>query len=119
MNLFLFKIANFITNHNLLNAEEFDWEAHPELAFLKPIIDAIELLLWPILILVSTAGTIYAVVLGVTMAKAETADKREEAKKRIINAVLALVITIVLILLLRLFVGELPKWIAGPETPAA
>ena len=109
MNLLLFKIANFITNLNLLG--EYDWEAHPELAFLKPIIEAIEAVLWPLLILVSTAGTIYAVILGVTMAKAETADKREEAKKRIINAVLALVITIVLILLLRLFVGELPNWI--------
>jgi Na+-driven multidrug efflux pump len=109
MNLLLFKLANFVTNFNLLG--EYVWEDNPELAFLKPIVDAIEAILWPLLILVATAGTIYAVILGVTMAKAETADKREEAKKRIINAVLALVITIVLILLFRLFIKELPSWI--------
>ncbi len=65
------------------------------------------------LILVATAGTIYAVVLGVNMARAETADKREEAKKRIINAIMALVITIALILLLRLFEQNIDSWLGA------
>ena len=120
MNLLLFKLANFVMGTRLLGAvddpltehyNEATGEFSGPLAFLNPIIDALDAILIPILVLVATAGTIYAVILGVTMAKAETADKREEAKKRIINAVLALVITIVLIMLLYLFKENIGAWI--------
>ena len=84
-------------------------------AWLQPIIDVLKEVLWPILILVGTAGMIYAVVLGVKLAQAETADAREEAKKRIINAIIALVCIIALILLLQIFVDNAPNWI-GVDT---
>lgn len=64
-----------------------------------------------ILILVATAGTIYAVVLGVKMARAEDASAREEGKKKIINFVIALAATVLLIVLLKLFCTYLPDWI--------
>lgn len=80
------------------------------LEFLNEIINALNTILVPILIIVATAGTIYAVVLGVNMARAESAEKREEAKKRVINAVVALAIMIVLILVLRLFISVVPTW---------
>jgi len=102
-------MANVLTGASMLGESRFP--DNPEFAFLDPILDALNLILWPLLILVSTAGTIYAVILGVNMARAETADKRQEAKKRIINAVLALVITIALIMLFRLFEQQLPTWI--------
>jgi Na+-driven multidrug efflux pump len=110
MNLILFKLANMVTNFNFLGIN-WDDPQYQEIKFLEPILEALNLILFPLMILVATAGSIYAVILGVNMAKAETADKREEAKKRIINAVLALVITIVLILLLQLFATNLPNWI--------
>jgi len=84
--------------------------------WLQPIIDVLKEVLWPILILVGTAGMIYAVVLGVKLAQAETADAREEAKKRIINAVIALVVIIALILLLQIFVDNAPNWIGVEST---
>ncbi|MDD4210788.1 MAG: hypothetical protein PHC46_00120 [Clostridia bacterium] len=119
MNLLLFKIATFVTGltgGSLLGATDYYDEVTEQftgsLAFLNPIMSALDGILTPLLIFVATAGTIYAVVLGVNMAKAETADKREEAKKRIINAVIALVITIVLILLLGLFKANLGAWIS-------
>ncbi|PKK95830.1 MAG: hypothetical protein CVV59_01690 [Tenericutes bacterium HGW-Tenericutes-4] len=120
MNLFLFKLANFVTNLSLLGAvdnpattnyNEATGEFLGSWAFLNPIMAVLNAVLVPLLVLVATAGTIYAVILGINMAKAETADKREEAKKRIINAVLALVITIALILLLNLFKSNLHNWI--------
>lgn len=80
------------------------------LAFLGPVVDALNAILIPILIVVATAGTIYAVVLGVNMARADSAEKREEAKKRVINAVVALAIMIILILLLQLFANNLGNW---------
>lgn len=68
-----------------------------------------------VLIVVATAGTIYAVILGVNMARAEDASKREEAKKRIINFIIALAVTVLLILLLQLFVNYLPAWLGIEE----
>ena len=79
---------------------------------LEPIRKAIAALLSPALILVATAGSIYAVYLGVIMAKAEDQGKRDEAKKRVINAVLALVVIVVLILLLQLFIDKVDTLIA-------
>ena len=66
---------------------------------------AIESLLTPALIIAATAGLLYAVYLGIVMAKAEEAGKRDEAKKRVINVVVALVTVVVLILLLKLFIN--------------
>lgn len=81
-----------------------------------PIIKILDAMLWPILILVGTAGSIYAIVLGVNFSKAESADKREEAKKRMINAIIGLVVTIILLILLKLFTANaktIAAWING------
>lgn len=81
-----------------------------------PIIKILDAMLWPILILVGTAGSIYAIILGVNFSKAESADKREEAKKRMINAIIGLVVTMVLLILLKLFTANaktIADWING------
>ena len=102
-----------------LNVYQFDETS--QWAFLNPILDVLSAALIPILILVGTAGMIYAIVLGVKLARAETTEQRDEAKKRLINAVIALVVMIALILLLQLFVTNIGTWIgdvAGTkETP--
>jgi len=86
--------------------------------FLNPILSVLGAALIPILILVGTAGMIYAIVLGVKLARAETTDQRDEAKKRLINAIIALVVMIALILLLEIFVQNIGSWVgdvAGEE----
>ena len=47
----------------------------------------------PILILVATAGIIYAVVVGVKFAKAEDKSAREEAKQKLITVIVGIVVT--------------------------
>ncbi|MBR4745550.1 MAG: hypothetical protein IK070_02455 [Clostridia bacterium] len=74
----------------------------------QPIIDLMNTIIVPLLIVLGTAGTIYAIILGVNFARAESSDKREEAKKRIINFVIGFVVTIVLLVLLLLFVKFAP-----------
>ena len=114
MNVLLFKLANMIMApglSNLLEREDYTGS----LAFLNPLLDAIEDILGPVLVVVATVGSIYAVLLGVNLAKAETAEKREEAKKRLINAVIALVSMIALILLLRLFANNIDTWLPQAE----
>ena len=90
------------------NLGDFNW--------VYDIKDAINAVLWPILIVVAAAGTIYAIVLGVNMARADSTEKREEAKKRVINVLVGMVIIVGLILLLQLFINTiLPTWLAKPE----
>ena len=73
---------------------------------IAPIINILNSLLIPVIILLGTAGTIYAIVLGVQYSKAETADKRDEAKKRLINAVIGIVIMLVALILIKIFVAN-------------
>ncbi len=79
------------------------------------VCDAINLIIYPLLVLIGTAGIIYAIVLGVKLARAESADEQQEGKKRIINFVIGIVSVIALILLMKLFVTYLPAWINPAE----
>ncbi len=71
---------------------------------ISPIVDTVHAILLPLMIVVLTAGVIYAVVLGVNMARAEDAGQRDEAKKKVINVIIAIVITAALIFVLELVV---------------
>ena len=82
----------------------------------QPVVDILDAMLVPILILIGTAGSIYAIILGVNFSKAESSDKREEAKKRMINAIIGLVVTILLLILLKLFTAnaqQIADWIGS------
>lgn len=70
------------------------------------IVNFLKSLLPYLLVVVAAAGSIYAVVLGIKMARAEDPAAREEAKKRIINFIIAFAVTSILILLLNLFVAN-------------
>lgn len=54
--------------------------------------------LYAIMAIVGAAGAIYAIVLGVNLAKAEDQSKRDEAKKRLITVLIAVAVTIALAL---------------------
>ena len=81
---------------------------------LAPILKVLDSLLLPVIIVLGTAGMIYGIVLGVQFAKAETADKREEAKKRMINAIIGIVIMLILLILAKVFTSNAPdifQWV--------
>ena len=95
----------------MMFAEGTDW------SWVWTIVNAIKSVLWPMLIVVCAAGMIYAVILGVNMARADSTDKREEAKKRLINVLIGLAIIVALILFFQLCIdvilpGLLPEWSA-------
>ena len=79
----------------------------------EPILKLLEQLIVPLLIILGTAGSIYVIILGVQFAKAETSDKREEAKKRMIHAVIGIVVMLVLLILLYLFTSNADKIFSG------
>jgi len=67
------------------------------------IFDIAKGILIPVMIIVGVAGIFYSIYLGVNMARADSSDKREEAKKRLVNAIIGFVVIFILILLLFLF----------------
>lgn len=118
MQMFLFKMAKALTSVSMLGEDtegyaDKDWYKN----IVKPIADALNTALIPIIILLASAGAIYAIVLGVNLSRAESADKREEAKKRLINFVIGIVAAVVLCVLLKLVTGNIDS-IVGWITPS-
>ena len=70
--------------------------------WLTKLLGAVEWILWIALILVGACGAVYAIYVGVKMARADSSEQREEAKKRLINIIVSVVVTIALILFFNL-----------------
>ncbi len=67
------------------------------------LMNILTMVMWVVLGLVGAAGGIYAVYVGIKMARADSAEQREENKKRLINILLSLVAVAVLILIFNIF----------------
>jgi len=66
-------------------------------AWVNKVYEVLEPMLWAIMAVVGAAGAIYAIILGVNLARAEDQSKRDEAKKRMIWTLLAIALTILLV----------------------
>ncbi len=80
------------------------------LSWLKAIANFLDDLIIPVTIVVAVVGAIWIIILGVGLARAESADKATEAKKRLINVAVALVSVLVLIWLLTFFAANAGTW---------
>ena len=56
------------------------------------------------------AAVVYAVYLAIVFFRADTAEKREEAKKRLIYAVLGVVVCIAVILIINFAISNINVW---------
>lgn len=92
----LFKLANmFMRGVSFLGAEDPAYTA--DFTWVNTVTDVVKSLLVPILTILGAAGVIWAIVLGVNMARADSTEKREEAKKRLISLIVGIVIMVALI----------------------
>lgn len=110
MNLFLTKMTTALLGMSGMA----DISLPAEWKWVENIVNAVNTLLYPLLIVVGAAGMIYAVVIGVNMARADSTEKREEAKKKLINVIVGIAIIIALILFFKLFIEViLPNFITS------
>lgn len=83
---------------------------HSWLNYLWKYLDPV---LWAIMAIVAAAGAVYAIVLGVNLAKADDQSKREEAKKRLITVLIAVGVTIAFVLFFNLLVPYIIQAFSG------
>ena len=82
---------NMLLKSNINQGTIPDW--------ITTLISAVYKVIGPILLVVATAGIIYAIVVGVKFVKAEDKNEREEAKAKLISVITGIIVTAVLIAL--------------------
>ncbi len=79
------------------------------LSWLNDVYDILPPILYTILAVVGGAGSVYAIVLGVNLAKSESDDKRKAAASRMKNTIIGVVILLILVLFITLALPEILK----------
>lgn len=72
------------------------------LAWLNDVYATLPTILYAVLAVVGGAGTVYAIVLGVNLAKSESEDKRKTALSRLKNTIIGIAVLLVLVLFVNL-----------------
>ncbi len=85
----------------------------PNYSWMIQVFDAVSIVLYIIMGLVGAAGAIYAIYLGIQLARAEDQSKRDEAKKHLITVLIAVAVTVVLVLFFNLLLPEIVKAFLG------
>lgn len=87
---------------------------------LQAVINYINWIFSGILGVAAAVAMIYAIVVGVRMARANNAEEREEAKKKVIYTVIGIAVAIALIILIQILLPKITEWTgykpAKPET---
>lgn len=93
----MYQLANLVIKFSSLGAGWRDYEGDSTWGWVYTVVNTVYIILGPILAVVAAAGVIWAIVLGINMARADSQDKRDEAKKRLISLIVGIAIMVVLI----------------------
>ncbi len=84
-------------------------------AWLNDVYEYLPIILYIILALVGGAGTVYAIILGINLAKADSEDKRKQAANRLKNTIVGVAVLLVLVLFINLLLPLILKAALPPE----
>lgn len=104
MNTLLVNIANAIMSRSsavsgLLAKEDF--VKGGKFYWVTQLVEALNNIITPALIVLSAAGAVYAVILGVKMAQADNQEARDTARKSMINLIISIIAILVLIAIFK------------------
>lgn len=96
----MFQLANAIMKMSggFLGLKWQDFKGDKKWGWVYEIVNAVYTILVPVLSVVAAAGVVWAIVLGIQMARADSTEKREESKKRLIGLIVGIAIMVVLII---------------------
>ena len=69
---------------------------------IQPVVAMIDELMVPIIIVLGIFGVVYGITLGVMYSRAESTEKRDEYKKRLINGGIGIVVTLILLIIMKI-----------------
>ena len=110
VNKFLFKVMDGNGSSSSSTTDgSIDWKTWSggKFEFVGKILDVVKPVLYALMAVIGAAGAIYAVVLGVRLAKAEDASKREEEKKHLITVLIAVAVTVALMLFFTVMLDKI------------
>ncbi len=76
----------------------------------QPIIDLLNMIIVPALLIVGALGSVFCIVLGVKYAKAEEPQDREKAKHSLKNAIIGFLIIFVLLVGINIALPAMTEW---------
>jgi len=76
----------------------------------QPIVGLLNMVVGPALLIVGAIGTIWCILLGVKLAKAEEQQDRDKAKNSLKNAIIGFVAIFVLMAVLNIAMKPLADW---------
>ena len=90
-------------------------ETDEKYGWMNSIFGTISIVLYIIMGVVGAAGAVYAIYLGIQLARADEQSKRDDAKKHLITVLIAVAVTIVLVLFFNLLLPLIVKAFIGPS----
>lgn len=78
-----------------------------------PVVELINGILTPLIMVVGAVGAIWCVLLGVKLAKADEPQEREKAKMALKNAIVGYLLIFILVVVLRTTIGPLAAWMGN------
>lgn len=91
-------------------------EPNPFMEMAQPIINLLDMIVTPALLIVGALGAVFCILLGVKYAKAEEPQDREKAKHGLRNAVIGFVLIFVLLVALKIGLPAMTKWYESTGT---
>ena len=93
---------------SMLGAETIDEVANDTLYRVVTIINSI---LGGVIGVAIALGVVYAIIVGAKMARANNAEEREEAKKKVIFTVVGIAVAVGLMVVLLVLKDQIPQWL--------
>ena len=81
-----------------------------------PVLNLINKLVNPLMLLVGAGGVVFCIVMGVKYATAEEPQEREKRKQALKTAIIGYLLIFVLVVILKLSIGPLTQWMVGNTT---
>ena len=92
---------------------------NPFMEMAQPVVNLLNMVITPALLIVGALGAIFCILLGVKYAKAEEPQDREKAKHSLKNAIIGFVLIFVLLVGLRIGLPAMTNWYENTASSTA
>lgn len=89
---------------------------NPFMEMAQPVVNLLNMVITPALLIVGALGAIFCILLGVKYAKAEEPQDRDKAKHSLKNAIIGFVLIFVLLVGLRIGLPAMTNWYESTST---